>query len=49
MVNWSKFFPLIASTGFTEPISIHQEYKAPDKMAAARADLEFVRKHLQAA
>ena len=49
MVNWSKLFPLIAGAHFTGPISIHQEYKPADRMAAARADLEFVRKHLQAA
>jgi len=49
MVNWSKLFPLIAGAGFTGPISIHQEYKPADRMAAARADLEFVRKHLQTA
>ena len=47
MVNWSKLFPLITSAGFRGPISIHQEYKPADRMAAARADLEFARKHLQ--
>jgi sugar phosphate isomerase/epimerase len=47
MVNWSRLFPLIAGARFTGPISIHQEYKPADRMAAARADLEFVRKHLQ--
>jgi sugar phosphate isomerase/epimerase len=49
MVNWSKLFPLLASVRFAGPISIHQEYKPPDRMAAARTDLEFVSKHLQAA
>ena len=49
MVNWSKLFPLIAGADFTGPISIHQEYKPVDRMTAARADLEFVRKHLQTA
>lgn len=49
MVNWSKLFPLIAGARFTGPISIHQEYKPADRMAAARTDLEYVRKHLQAA
>jgi L-ribulose-5-phosphate 3-epimerase len=47
MVNWSKLFPLISSAGFSGPISIHQEYKPADRMIAARADLDFVRKHLQ--
>jgi sugar phosphate isomerase/epimerase len=46
MVNWSKLFPLIASSGFSGPVSIHQEYKPSDRITAARADLEFVRKHL---
>ncbi|PYT10327.1 MAG: hypothetical protein DMG59_29025 [Acidobacteria bacterium] len=49
MVNWPKLFTLIATARFTGPVSIHQEYKPADRMAAARADLEFVRKHLQAA
>ena len=49
IVNWSKLFPLIAGTRFSGPISIHQEYKPADRIAAARTDLEFVRKHLQAA
>ena len=48
MVNWSKLFPLISGSGFRGPISIHQEYKPGDRMVAARADLDFVRKHLQA-
>lgn len=46
MVNWSKLFPLVAAAHFTGPISIHQEYKPADRMAAAHADLEFVRKGL---
>ena len=48
MVNWSKLFPLVAGSGFSGPISIHQEYKPADRKAAARTDLEFVRKHLSA-
>ena len=46
MVNWSKLFPLVIGVGFSGPISIHQEYKPADRMAAAGADLEFIRKHL---
>jgi sugar phosphate isomerase/epimerase len=49
MVNWSKLFPLIAGSGFSGPVSIHQEYKPGDRMVAARGDLEFVKKHLQVA
>ncbi|MGH9663418.1 MAG: sugar phosphate isomerase/epimerase family protein [Bryobacteraceae bacterium] len=47
MVNWAKVFPLLASARFNGPISIHQEYQPPDRMAAARQDLEFVRKYLK--
>lgn len=49
MVNWTKVFALLAEAKFTGPFSVHQEYKPADRMAAARADLEFVRKHLQLA
>jgi L-ribulose-5-phosphate 3-epimerase len=49
MVNWTKLFPIIMASNFKGPISIHQEYKPADRMAAARSDLEFVKKHLQIA
>jgi sugar phosphate isomerase/epimerase len=49
MVNWTKLFSLIAESSFAGPISIHQEYTPADRMLAARADLEFVKKHLQSA
>jgi sugar phosphate isomerase/epimerase len=49
MVNWPKVFLLLAAARFTGPISVHQEYKPPDRLAAAHTDLEFVRKHLQTA
>lgn len=49
MVNWTKVFALLAEAKFTGPYSVHQEYKPADRIAAARADLEFVRKHLPAA
>ncbi|MGI8741418.1 MAG: sugar phosphate isomerase/epimerase family protein [Bryobacteraceae bacterium] len=49
MVNWTKVFALLAAAKFSGPFSVHQEYKPADRMTAARADLEFVRKHLQAA
>ncbi|MDQ6678638.1 MAG: sugar phosphate isomerase/epimerase [Acidobacteriota bacterium] len=47
MVNWPKVFSLLSAARFTGPFSIHQEYKPADRMAAARMDLEFVRKRLQ--
>jgi sugar phosphate isomerase/epimerase len=46
MVDWAKMFPLIKSSGFSGPVSIHQEYKPADRMLAARSDLEFVRQRL---
>ncbi len=49
MVNWTKVFALLAEATFTGPFSVHQEYKPADRMVAARADLEFVRKHLPTA
>ena len=49
MVNYTKVFALLAEAKFTGPFSIHQEYKPADRMTAARADLEFVRKRVQAA
>ena len=47
MVNWPKVFALLRSSRFAGPVSIHQEYKPSDRMVAARADMEFVRKNLQ--
>jgi L-ribulose-5-phosphate 3-epimerase len=49
MVNWPKVFALLAAAHFTGPMSIHQEYKPSDRMASAKADLDFVKKHLSAA
>ena len=49
MVNWARVFSLLAAARFTGPISIHQEYRPSDRIAAAHRDLEFVRKHLSAA
>lgn len=42
-VDWSKAFAVLASLKFAGPLSIHQEYKAPDRLAAANKDLELVR------
>jgi L-ribulose-5-phosphate 3-epimerase len=48
-VHWEKAFAALAQTKFSGPLSIHQEYKAPDKLAAARKDLEFVESHISKA
>jgi len=49
MVNWPRVFAILAGARFAGPISVHQEYQAADRTAAARKDLEFVRTRLQAA
>ena len=49
MVDWSAFFRILAEAKFTGPVSIHQEYRAQDELAAMNKDLEFVRKHVKQA
>ena len=46
VVNWPAVFKVFASEAFAGPISIHQEYQPPDRIAAAHKDLEFVKKQL---
>ena len=48
-VNWDKAFAALAEYKYAGPISIHQEYKAADRLAAAHQDLEFAMRHMQAA
>lgn len=49
VVDWPAFFRILAEAKFTGPISIHQEYTAPDALGAMNKDLEFVRKQVQTA
>jgi L-ribulose-5-phosphate 3-epimerase len=49
VVNWPVIFKLFAAAEFAGPISIHQEYKPADRIAAAHKDLEFVKKQLTTA
>ena len=49
VVNWPIVFKLLAAASFAGPISIHQEYRPPDRLAAAHKDLEFVKKQLDMA
>ncbi len=49
MVNWEKFFAIVAESGFTGPISIRQDYVVPDALGALTRDLEFARRHVQRA
>lgn len=44
--EWSKAFALLAELKFAGPLSIHQEYRAPDVQAAAHKDLEFVTRQI---
>jgi L-ribulose-5-phosphate 3-epimerase len=49
IVDWSAFFRILAEARFTGPISIHQEYRAQDELAAMTKDLEFVRAQVKQA
>jgi len=43
MVDWEKFFSIVAASGFTGPISIRLDYAPRDAIAAMTRDLEFTR------
>ncbi len=45
-VDWPKAFSVLASLKFAGPLSIHQEYKAADRLAAAHKDLELVKSQI---
>jgi sugar phosphate isomerase/epimerase len=49
MVDWQKFFSLVAASGFTGPISLHVEYAPQNVLGAVTKDLEFARAHVQKA
>ncbi|MDE3197479.1 MAG: sugar phosphate isomerase/epimerase [Acidobacteriota bacterium] len=49
MVDWPKFFSLLAQAKFTGPMSIALEYAPQNVAGALRHDLEFARKHVQEA
>jgi L-ribulose-5-phosphate 3-epimerase len=49
MVDWPKFFGILAQARFTGPISLHLEYNPQDELAAIAKDFEFVRKQLAGA
>jgi sugar phosphate isomerase/epimerase len=48
-VDWPKAFSVLAECKFAGPLSIHQEYKAADRLAAAHKDLEFVMRQIDKA
>ena len=49
MVDWKKFFAMLAAANFTGPISLHMEYDAKDEHAAIASDLAFMKKQVSAA
>jgi sugar phosphate isomerase/epimerase len=49
MVEWPKFFGMLAGGHFTGPISLQRDYQAKDELAALRRDVEFVKKQVSAA
>ncbi len=49
MVDWNKFFSLLAAAKFTGPVSIAMEYAPKNEPGAMLKDLEFARKQIQQA
>ena len=49
MVNWPRFFSMLAAARFTGPISLHMEYESADERAAISRDFAFLRKQVDAA
>jgi hypothetical protein len=49
MVDWQKFFRMLAAARFVGPISIHTEYQPQDQTGAMAKDLEFARHQVQQA
>ena len=49
MVEWPKFFSMLAAARYSGPISIHQEYKPKDLLGALARDVEFVKKQIAVA
>jgi L-ribulose-5-phosphate 3-epimerase len=49
MVDWGKFFGILAAAKFVGPLSIAMEYAPKDEPGAMSKDLEFARKHVQQA
>lgn len=43
MVDWQKFFSIVAASGFAGPASLRLDYPAQDPMGAMTKDIEFAR------
>jgi len=49
MVDWDKFFSILAAAHFTGPMSVQIEYAPQNAIGASARDLEFARKHVEQA
>ena len=49
MVDWSRFFAMLARVKFTGPLSLEMGYRPAKEVEAIGKDLEFVRKQVAAA
>jgi len=49
MVDWPKFFSVLAGSGFSGPISLHVEYEPIEMIGAITRDFAFLRKQVDQA
>ncbi|HLK69705.1 MAG TPA: TIM barrel protein [Bryobacteraceae bacterium] len=49
MVDWPKFFGMLARARFAGPVSIQMDYQPKDELAAMRHDIDFIRKQVNTA
>lgn len=49
MVPWQEVFRAFAQAGFAGPLSLHLEYPGGDDLPSIAKDLEFMRRHVDAA
>ena len=49
MVDWTKFFQILAQAGYMGPVTLEAGYAAKDMPSALVSDLQFARKQIQTA
>jgi hypothetical protein len=49
MVDWAKFYQILAQVNFTGPITLEVGYATKEMPAALVGDLQFARKQVQTA
>jgi sugar phosphate isomerase/epimerase len=49
MVDWTRFFGMLARASFQGPISLHVDYKPANEVAAIQSDMTFLKKQIAAA